>query len=112
SRRSGRGVDQLGDFVTSALASFGLAVLIVEGLLPGFWMIAGYALYGGTLEDHLLPGTSVSSLLRTLAVGPVVSPYAAGRAARVHQHHHVAPLAHPPQPPRPSWLLRRGGRRD
>ena len=31
-----------GEAVTAILASFGLAVLLVEGLLPGFWMIGGY----------------------------------------------------------------------
>jgi hypothetical protein len=77
-RRRSRSSDQFGVIVTIVLTSFGLAVLMFEGLLPGLWMIVGYALYGGTLEDHLLPGASVGNLLRALAL--VVSAYAAGRA--------------------------------
>jgi len=79
-RRRIRSSDKLGVIVTIMLTSFGLAVLMFEGLLPGLWMIAGYALYGGTLEDHLLPGASVGNLLRALALGLVVSAAAAIRA--------------------------------
>jgi hypothetical protein len=79
-RRRSRSSDQFGVIVTIVLTSFGLAVLMFEGLLPGLWMIVGYALHGGTLEDHLLPGASVGNLLRALAIGLVVSAYAAGRA--------------------------------
>jgi len=75
-KRSG----DLGEAVTAILASFGLAVLLVEGLLPGFWMIGGYALHGGALEDSLLPGASVIGLLRALAIGLVISTYASVRA--------------------------------
>jgi len=57
-----------------------LAALLVEGLLPGFWMIGGDALHGGALEDSLLPGASVSRLLVTLAIGFVISTYASVRA--------------------------------
>jgi len=79
-RQHRRGAGQFGELVTNVVPSFGLAVLVFEGLLPGVWMIAGYALYGGTLENHLLPGASVANLLRALAIGLVVSTYAAARA--------------------------------
>lgn len=80
SRTSGRRTYELGEAATTVLASFGLAVLLVEGLLPGFWMIVGYSLYGGLLEGHLLPGATLGSLLRTLAIGLVISTYASVRA--------------------------------
>lgn len=79
-RTKSRRIDQFGEVVTAILASFGLAVLLVEGLLPGFWMIGGYALHGGAIEDSLLPGASIGSLLRALAIGLVISTYASVRA--------------------------------
>jgi hypothetical protein len=79
-RRKIRASDQVGAVVTIMLASFGLAWLLVEGVLPGFWMIGGYALFGGTLEDHLLPGASIAGLLRSLVIGLVISTYASIRA--------------------------------
>jgi len=42
-------------------------------------MIGGYALHGGALEDSLLPGASVTGLLRALAIGLVISTYASVR---------------------------------
>lgn len=79
-RTASRRSDEFGAAVTAILASFGLAALLVEGLLPGFWMIGGYVLHGGALEDSLLPGASVGRLLVTLAIGLVISTYASVRA--------------------------------
>jgi hypothetical protein len=73
SRRSARRRDPFGEVISLTLTSFALAVLLVEGLLPGFWLIVSYSLHGGALEDHLLPGATVGSLLRALALGLVVS---------------------------------------
>ena len=36
-------------------------------------MIGGHALYGGRLEDHLLPGAGLDGLLRSLAIGLIIS---------------------------------------
>ena len=74
------GSRELGAVVRTVLASFGLATLLVDGLLPGFWLIVNYGLYGGRLEDHLLPGSEVGTLLRALAAGLLISTYAAVRA--------------------------------
>lgn len=80
SRTRGTQTYELGEATTAALASFGLAVLLIEGLLPGFWMIVGYGLNGGRLEDYLLPGATIGRLLSALAIGLVISCYASIRA--------------------------------
>ncbi len=80
-RRKTRRPDQLGDTVEIVLASFGLAVLVVEGLLPGFWMIGRYALYGGALEGS--PATRVRRSRVCCVpwpIGLVISTYTAARA--------------------------------
>lgn len=76
-RAIGRTTNELGDIVTVILASFGLAILLVEGALVGFWMIVGYALYGGPLENHLLPGATTGRLVVTFSIGLVISTAAA-----------------------------------
>jgi hypothetical protein len=48
-------------------------VLLVEGVLPGAWLIASYAAHGGQIENNLLPGSSVDGLLRAMALGLAVS---------------------------------------
>ena len=71
-RRTGMRTDEVGTFVRTVLASFGLAVLMVDGIMPGFWMIGNYALYGGPLDGHVLPGSGVDGLLRAMSIGLVI----------------------------------------
>jgi hypothetical protein len=65
--------DELGRLVTVILESFGLAVLLVEGALPGVWLIISHAVHGGAIESNLLPGASVDGMLRAMALGLAIS---------------------------------------
>ena len=65
--------DELGQLILVILESFGLVVLLIEGVLPGAWLIGSYALHGGPIENNLLPGASVDGLLRAMALGLTVS---------------------------------------
>jgi hypothetical protein len=79
-QRPQAGLPRLGDVATAIIASFGLAALLGEGLVPGFWMIGNYALRGGRLEDYVLPGAGVAEVVRALAIGLLLSTYASIRA--------------------------------
>jgi len=68
--------DTVGEVAKAVLASFALAVLLVEGVFPGAWLIVAYSLYGGPLEDRLPLGASIGSVLRAMAIGLVISTYA------------------------------------
>jgi hypothetical protein len=71
--RRRRQQDELGQLVTVILDSFGLAVLLVEGVLPGAWLIGSYGVHGGQIENNLLPGSSIDGLLRAMVLGLAVS---------------------------------------
>jgi hypothetical protein len=71
---------ELGVLVQAVLNSFAMSVLMAQGLIPGFAMIAGYALFGtkgSHMDDYLIPGAPVWSLLLSLGSGLVVSTVAA-----------------------------------
>ncbi len=75
--------DTVGEAAKGVLASFALAVLLVEGVFPGAWLIVAYSLYGGPLEDRLPLGASLAaccarwpsaSSFRPMPVSPAISP--------------------------------------
>ena len=57
------------DFVAIVLVSYGLAIAIGGALLPALWLGVSYALYHGRVEDNLLPGSN----LETLLIGSIIA---------------------------------------
>ena len=46
---------------------------LVEGVLPGAWLIVAYSLYSGLLDDRLPLGASIGNVLHAMAIGLVIS---------------------------------------
>jgi hypothetical protein len=60
-------------FVKVTLVAFALGASVGYVFLPTFWVAWNLYLYGGTVEQHLLPGASIGNLMTGAVVGGLIT---------------------------------------
>ncbi len=68
------------DFNVLALHAFGVGGVFGYVIVPTLWLIVSYAMHKGTIEENLLPGSGVESLMISMILGSLATTWSTGKA--------------------------------